>query len=565
MSNTTLTAMDTSATAPTLVDLWSKFVNQIEPQLPSNAASRLLKLPSEVIMIIIEQGDLDQDTLKALAFTSSRLFLLARKYFYRAEDCKAFAQAAYYGDLDTFERCVTYKASRPNKILSVFGDKTMKVHGDWPTDMEHEYTMMGMAIKGFEDNKMTFQQCARTLEWLLDAGADLNEEYGFVIDDNALPSYDINTQYSIVLGDNVTPRQPRSERMTVVQQLFLLLLKRYTAQDLEAIMRIIRLFLSSGAALPDYEFSLLDQSPAMYPITRFRPYGNDDVGLLLNEYDVNPISVAMMLHIPPKLLVMVLRTHRHYGFETVVAGNPPFQAATLQTPESDLGWECKEEVGPFAMSIHLDRLVRNIHSHLFHPNGAYIEDFYGQVPDVLLMKVQMLVEHGAVLDCDRKVLEGLVAAVKRVYFFGVNSTFDMETNGKICWDMLVQPLKAFKTREYHQAIIDANNNGSYRQYRFTISKPGWAIELPCSKHYACDGVSPWNPDVEWKLSSSWYKHWQALNDQDWERAMSDFVFSGKHVIDHEAVAGPHCCYCRRLDDFDKRRQRIKKALAWMHQ
>ncbi|KAJ3521689.1 hypothetical protein NM208_g13176 [Fusarium decemcellulare] len=79
------------------------------PQVPGATrppqSSRLLQIPTEILIHIAEDKSLEKEDLRSLALTSSRLSNVATVPFYRADNFFTFSQAIRDADIGMLERC----------------------------------------------------------------------------------------------------------------------------------------------------------------------------------------------------------------------------------------------------------------------------------------------------------------------------------------------------------------------------------------------------------------------------------------------------------------------------
>ncbi|KAH7133054.1 hypothetical protein B0J13DRAFT_528986 [Dactylonectria estremocensis] len=77
----------------------------------SNTCCPFLSVPNEIILLFVEKGSLDRNSLRDLALTSSRLFQVTRPIFYKGYNYEAFRRAVNQFDVAAMERCALFDAA----------------------------------------------------------------------------------------------------------------------------------------------------------------------------------------------------------------------------------------------------------------------------------------------------------------------------------------------------------------------------------------------------------------------------------------------------------------------
>lgn len=276
-----------------------------------------------------------------------------------------------------------------------------------------------------------------------------------------------------------------------MESLFSQLLQRRSRHVVEAICQIVGLLVDHGAEIP------------FKPIKEiFGPLeGNEDLGLLMSEsdYDRHPIAIAMMVHCPPSLLELVLKSKAKAADDdsdevhALRASVDPSSAGPLKT---DLGF-----------------LVRSLHCHFFMPKGDWMEAYNGEVGDSLRKKVELLVKYGAVTSIEETVLRGLVCAVRKVYSFEDRK---LTRNGFPCW---LQLFKAICSTDLPDPdVVDGSH---LRGHAFYVSKaPRWCG--PLCQPGAGPSTGAWNYGLEYFFFGKWLRFWETSSNGQVEAVRQQF-------------------------------------------
>lgn len=254
----------------------------------SNTCCPFLSVPNEIILLFVEKGSLDRNSLRDLALTSSRLFQVTRPIFYKGYNYEAFRRAVNQFDVAAMERCALFDAAPVDFEWNV--PSPCWVYSDDSDDiLERGWTKTPLAtlVSGFitvfsvealPSSLSAESNRHNAVRWLLDHGADPNK--------SSPPFFCYCRQRGVSQCDQSRP---------VIFHLLPWLLKEGIPRfRIDTMSRLVSLLCARGAVMP----LKLDQFPVLNENRTHYPIDMTEVSTVL--------ELGLLLHSPPSILECLL-------------------------------------------------------------------------------------------------------------------------------------------------------------------------------------------------------------------------------------------------------------------
>lgn len=456
----------------------------------------LLDLPDKALLQIIEEGDFQRKHIRALALACSRLFRLAQRQFYLADEFATFASAAAHGDIAALERCVKFGGApktTPITVVAACGDL-----GSIRAPCNAlSVSLIDAVSRNMQIGKVSPKDCLTTAQWLLEHMENTEAYLGHALM-RRLEYEPWVSEDEFCQSIYCSRRKTRDYlKRGVLGAVLLQLMKRQSREKVEATCELIELLVKYGAKIPRVE---IPWSPSF-------PEGNDEIlSLPMQEkllcYDRHPIAFAMLLHCPPSILELVLKTYQRENYN-LVSHRDDF----YDYPPGG------------KVSTSVDLIVRSIHTHIFMPMGDWKEAYHGEVADILKKKIDLFIQYDAMSPLDAEVLQRLVTAVRDVYSHVEAHGVELERTGKTCWDIL---WKAIWPSHLSNMMLSGRNH----RFLVTLVKYDTPWSIRCHDDEEKCSNNDFSPQIEWQYLMEWLQFQKAstkcpgidIRRQFWESA-----------------------------------------------
>ncbi|KAF4993728.1 hypothetical protein FDECE_13334 [Fusarium decemcellulare] len=346
----------------------------------------LLRLPADILILIIQDDSLSRTDVKNLFLTSSRLFNLPRRRFYHAENFETFRRAIEAADLDTIHRCVKYRAA-PVDIAWELG---YEGHRDFNIEPIVRFSKpINQLVDALRWDGIPTRAFIQVLEWLVDNGADMRDG--------------IHKKYS-------PADRTKGNMCSTLLSLFQSPVSRDEADTLCGIIHRLR---NQG----------LDMPPA-FQVDRMYPWPPTDDSLFMPFS--SPVETAMAIMMsrsacPPSILELFLLQ---------VQARDVHLTADISTVENGF---FTDYLSFGSMRTPVRCIVGGLYDDLLRPWG-WKEKYPGEITDIFEQKIQLLRKYHGATEMELSILESILHAVRTIQIRSVAlNGLDIERDAKTCW------------------------------------------------------------------------------------------------------------------------------------
>jgi hypothetical protein len=480
-------------------------------------ASVLIQFPTEILLDIIEEINNDprqgRDALDNLSQTCSRLYELARPYFFRADDFKQFYRAVGLTNITMMDRCEYYNAAaidklwrRPcqphittvDRLLSVVDEGWERPDSAWRA--------------GIRDRKR--DQTFNALKWLLERGAD-----GEASMCNEVPF----CNFAMQCGHMST--------------IFLTQLQRGTSKrGMEVIFNMMKMLSSHGYPNATRSDSLCKQARPSNDIHWFNT--------MVDYYTTSPLELALKSHVIPSVLELMLSEHadRDIKLRDWYDECPPSLAKRAARENSRGASTVWVEVS------YIDRLIGTLHADLHNECTKWEENYFGEAADIFQAKLKLMIKYEMIDTSEEALLKSIETALYSIAADGLLAGGYDEEHFSTSWEKLCDAVKPFATDAslVQDPSTAPNGNGPGRIHRFAIDMrwnpwKQWLLREDASRRYdllsesgEIDNVS----SLVWESDSGEYERfflphtfdpdfgipeWHAVSLDEWCASIPDSV------------------------------------------
>ncbi|KAM0559306.1 hypothetical protein ACHAPJ_004325 [Fusarium lateritium] len=154
--------------------------------------SPLLRLPTEILLMIVNDESLEYDDIRNLGLVSVRLHGITRKPFFQGPNLRVFRAAAAKACVKMMKKCAAYDAAPTDVVWAQRYDTKRyelvdKQEQEKRLMMLHWYRPIDLLLSAYLERCFPADQCIEALKWLIDNGYQVRE---WVLDDrpSCIPS-----------------------------------------------------------------------------------------------------------------------------------------------------------------------------------------------------------------------------------------------------------------------------------------------------------------------------------------------------------------------------------------
>ncbi|KAF4966797.1 hypothetical protein FSARC_5560 [Fusarium sarcochroum] len=341
----------------------------------------LLRLPTEILLMIIKDESLEYDDIRDIGLVSVRLYGITRKIFYHGRKLLVFRAALEGGCVEIMTKCSDYDAAPKNIAWWWHPYEKQYYLLDGNKDRGRFHRPVDFLLKGYRERKFSANRCIEALKWLIDNGYRTHQYVGNVDTKRFWIPFVLGEMLSAVATDKELH---------------------------QGVCSIIHFLYSKDFTLGTWTGPKVYKSRPKALYTIYTPFSN---------VSGDTMEVLMQSACPPSILELYLKQLDNRGVHL---------KSRLQKP---VDWW---DIGTSPTFTKVEEILEILFDDLFDP-WTWKAEYPSEVGDILDAKIDLLTRYQGICDDERKVLNDIVAALRRIEAKHEERGLTFKRDGVWCW------------------------------------------------------------------------------------------------------------------------------------